>query len=164
MVIKIYVVVPDVKATGYNVGLAVKIDELLEWVGRQYVLIHKGTELLPNFTVGFYNLQQGDRLWAVPKNNPADIKRYKLQNCPMDYITDRFILKKVIDTDMETWRQDLRSAKNSASSKKFRKIFRKYEEWADEHDYKPLKITETIYIKPLKPCSDPLPSFWIPQK
>ena len=156
MMIKIYVVVPDVRAIGFNAGLAVKIDEILEYVGRQYVLIHKGAELLPNFTVGFYNLQYGDRIWAVPKNDPSSINRYKLQNCTWDYITKRFILKKANDKDMDTWRNDLKAAKYDVDPKKFRNLLRKYKEWSDKNDYKPLEITETVYIKPLEPCSDPM--------
>ena len=123
MEILIYIVFPDVNFIIFKAGLAVKIDEILEEIGHQYVLIHEGTELLPNFTVGFYNLKYGARIWAVPKNNPLAINRYKYQNCTFDYLV-----------------------KLHRSNKKFK-------------DTMP---AETIYIKPDKPCSDPLPPFWLP--
>ena len=159
MVVEIYVVFPDVKANRLKAGLNAKIDDILEKIGRQYVLIHDGVELLPQFTVGFYRLQQGDRIWAVPKNDPASIKRYSLQNCTLDYILKRFVLKDGYDKEMETVRKDIRNSKYDADPKKSRKIIRKYEAWADTVDYKPLEITETIYFKPTKPCSEPIPPF-----
>ena len=37
-----------------------------------------------------------------------------------------------------------------------------YVDYEDKTDYKPLKPAETIYFKPDKPCSEPLPPFWLP--
>ena len=156
MEILIYIVFPDVNFIIFKAGLAVKIDEILEEIGHQYVLIHEGTELLPNLTVGFYNLKYGARIWAVPKNNPFAINRFKYQNCTFDYLVKLFrSLKKFEDTK----RSDLIASKGDAEPKWHRRVLKMYADYEDKTDDKPLEITETIYVKPDKPCSDPIPPF-----
>ena len=47
--IHLFVVVPDVKIIRFNVEHDIKIDCIMNIIGRQYDLIHKGAVLLPGF-------------------------------------------------------------------------------------------------------------------
>ena len=44
--------------------------------------------------------------------------------------------------------------------KSYRKALKKFSALMDKKESTPLKTSETIYVKPDKPCSDPLPPFW----
>ena len=163
--IHLFVVVPDVKIIRFNVEHDIKIDRIMNIVGRQYDLIHKSTVLLPGFSIEFYNLEHGDRIWAVPKNNTSAISHYKSQICSFDYLLKLMVRlrqerkdAKVRDFE-ETMGLDFYSSKIDSDPNEFRKILKFYGNLEDKEISKPLPI-ETKYVKPDKPCSDPLPPFW----
>ena len=161
--ILIYVVFPDVKVLRFKVDLDVKIDRILDHIGHQYILIHNCTALLPMYTVSFYNLQQDDCIWAVLRNDKSTINRCFRKDCTLEYAHYLFnrYKKEVAEREFEeTKRNDLRGIKIMSKAKKFRKLVKRFNEMEEQNYNKPIPIFETKYVKPTKPCSDPLPVFF----
>ena len=162
----LFVVVPGVKIIRFNVEHDIKIDRIMDVVGRQYTLIFNGNELLPEFSIEFYNIRPWDRIWGIHKNNTSNINRVKSLNCSIKYLLDLMDRlrqerkdAKVRDFE-ETKYLDLYSSKIESDPIEFRKLLKFYGKLEDKEASMPLPITETKYVKPDKPCSDPLPPFW----
>ena len=161
--ILLFVVFPGVKVLRFKVNIEVKINQILDYIGHQYALIHNGTFLLPMFTVEYYNLGNDDRLWAIPANDDSAINRYKDQPCPLDYTINLWnrYLKQENDRELEEAKiKDFKAYKIESKTKRFRKLLKRYADWEDKYLCRPIPITETVYFKPVKPCSDPIPPFW----
>ena len=163
----LFVVVPGVKIIRFYVDHDIKIDRIMDVVGHHYTLIFNGNELLPGFSIEFYNIRPWDRIWGVLKNNTSSINLLKSSNCSIEYLLDlRNRLKHERDNANlrdfeETKRLDLYASKIESKPNKFRKLLKFYDKCIDKEASKPLPISETRYVKPDKPCSDPLPPFWL---
>ena len=164
--IHLFVVVPGVKIIRFNVEHDIKIDRIMDVVGRQYTLIYNGTILLPGFSIEFYNLKHGDRIWGVFKNNTSSINLLMSTNCSFKYLVDLMDrlrqerkYAKVREFE-ETKGLDFYSSKIESDPKEYRKLLKFYGKLEDKELSTPLQIIETNYVKPVKPCSDPLPPFW----
>ena len=162
----LFVVVPGVKIIRFNVEHNIKIDRIMDVVGRQYTLIFNGNELLPGFSIEFYNIRPWDRIWGIHKNNTSNINRVKTFNCSiknlldlMDRLRQERKDAKVRDFE-ETKGLDFYSSKIESDPKEYRKLLKFFAELEDKNKCIHLPIMETRYVKPDKPCSDPLPPFW----
>ena len=137
------------------------ISTIVNAVGAQYYLIYKGSILLPSFPFNFYNISDGECLVAVPKINGNLINFYKKNTL----INPNFLLPLTGVNAVDNEREKVKMLDNSQifvdlKPKAYRKAFKKYNEIMEKKLNKPLKPSETIYFKPDKPCSDPLPPFW----
>ena len=138
------------------------IQQLLSSVGLQYHLIYKGSILLPSFTVSFYNINAGDCLVAVPKNCPNQINFYKKNTQINPMFLQQFTGTNAVSNEIEKYKMfDNSQLFVDLKPKAYRKAVKKYNEIMDKKESRPLPITETIYYKPDKPCSEPLPKFWL---
>ena len=141
------------------------ISTIVNVVGAQYHLIYKGSILLPSFTFNFYNITAGDCLVAVPKINGNQINYYKKNTLINPNFLSQFSGNNAVDNERETIKLlDNRQLSADLKPKTYRKTIKKFNEIMDKKVSVPLQITETVYVKPDKPCSDPLPPFWLPQK
>lgn len=141
------------------------ISTIVNVVGAQYHLVYKGTILLPSFPFNFYNITDGDCLVAVPKINGNQINFYKKNTLINPNFLQSLSGKNAVDNEREKAKVfDNSQIFVDLKPKAYRKAFKKYNEIMEKKLNKPLFITETVYVKPDKPCSDPLPPFWIPQK
>ena len=137
------------------------IQSLMSVTGFQNELIYKGSILLPSLTIGFYYINAGDCIFAVPKNNAKAINYYKKNTQINSTFLQQLTGTNAVSNGKESVKMlDNRQLFADVKPKVYRKAVKKYNELMEKKESRPLPITETIYVKPDKPCSDPLPPFW----
>ena len=99
---------------------------------------------------------------AVPKNRPNQINFYKKNTQINPMFLQQFTGTNAVSNEIEKYKMfDNSQLFVDLKPKAYRKAVKKYNEIMDKKESRPLPITETIYYKPDKPCSEPLPKFWL---
>lgn len=154
--------IPNVSLKSLRVQSFHKMKSIADAIGRDVTLIYNGQVVLPQMTVGFYNVQDGDCFVVANSRKMNEIAIWKKITKTRKDIMNKLCGINAVNKEKEAVRlNDIKLLKMEMNPKSYRKQINKL---LNAKENVNCNKDETIYHKPYSICSNALPAFWKLQK